>query len=576
MGAVQRKTLGSALHVGRFLRRGDVLIVIGILVFIYAGIRLASPYAVVGPDVDLNPSSLPWYALLSLVRMTASYLLSLSFTLVFSYLAARNRTAERIMMPILDVLQSVPILSFLPVVLLVLTTIFPSRFGVEVTAVVLIFTSQAWNIAYSFHQSLRTAPSDLQEASQNFRLNWWYRLRYLELPFGMRGLLWNSVVSWANGWFFLMAAETFRVNNRDFRLLGLGSYLQKAADAKDTGAIILGSVVLVAIIVLLDQFVWQPLIAWSERFRVDLVSNDEPARSWFYEWMSKSWLAQGLTTLILTPLSEYLDRRLGGKLQVSAESPNAARNRTIWRVVRILFTVLIIGVLAYGVFRIAGRLLSLPIDKWGQIAGATLASTIRVFAASVLCLVWTLPVGVWIGTNPRLSGILQPIVQSVAAVPATAFFPVLVLYFVSLPAGLDISAVLLMMLGTQWYLLFNVIAGASALPQELKDAARLYKITGWEQWRTLILPALLPYIITGLNIVGGGAWNASIVAEYTEFGSRVYSVPGLGSIIADATARADYDMLLAATLTMIVTVVAINGIVWQRLHHIAEEKYRIE
>jgi len=576
MGAVQRKTLGSALRVGRFLRRGDVLIVIGILVFIYAGIRLASPYAVVGPDVDLKPSSLPWYALLSLVRLTASYVLSLVFTLVFSYLAARNRTAERIMMPILDVLQSVPILSFLPVVLLVLTTLFPSRFGVEVTAVVLIFTSQAWNIAYSFHQSLRTAPTDLQEASMNFRFNWWYRLRYLELPFGIRGMLWNSVVSWANGWFFLMAAETFRVNNRDFRLLGLGSYLQKAADTKDTGAIILGSVVLVAIIVLLDQLVWQPLIVWSDRFRIDLVSSDEPARSWFYDWMSRSWLAQGLSNLVLTPLGEYLDRRLGGAAQIRTEVPASPTTRLIWRIVRTLLTLLIAGVLAYGVFKIAGRMISLPIERWGQIAGATLASTIRVIAASILCLVWTLPVGVWIGTNPRLSGILQPIVQSIAAVPATAFFPVLVLYFVNLPLGLNGSAVLLMMLGTQWYLLFNVIAGASALPQELKDAARLYKITGWAQWRTLILPALLPYIITGLNIVGGGAWNASIVAEYTEFGNKVYSVPGLGSIIADATARADYDLLLAATLTMIVTVIAINGIVWQRLHHIAEEKYRMD
>jgi NitT/TauT family transport system permease protein len=366
------------------------------------------------------------------------------------------------------------------------------------------------------------------------------------------------------------------VNNRDFRLLGLGSYLQKAADAKDTGAIILGSVVLVAIIVLLDQFVWQPLIVWSERFRVDMVSNDEPARSWFYEWMSRSWLAQGLNNLVMTPLSEYLDRKLGGPMRLPVESANNARTQLIWRVVRTVITLAVFGVLAYGTFKIAGRLLALPIERWAEIAGATAASAVRVIAASVLCLAWTLPVGVWIGTNPRLSGILQPLVQSIAAVPATAFFPILVLYFVNLPLGLDLSAVLLMMLGTQWYLLFNVIAGASALPQELKNAAKLYKITGWEQWKTLILPALLPYIITGLNIVGGGAWNASIVAEYTEFGSRVYSVPGLGSIIADATARADYDMLLAATLTMIVTVVAINGIVWQRLHRMAEEKYRID
>jgi NitT/TauT family transport system permease protein len=575
MGVTQRKTLGSAQPIGRFLRRGDILIVLALLVFIYAGIRLASPTSVIGPEINLAPSSLPWYALLSLMRMSASYLLSLSFALVFGYVASRSRTAERVMMPILDVLQSVPLLSFLPVVLLILTTVFPQRVGIEITAVVLIFTSQAWNIAYSFHQSIRTAPRDLQEAASNFRMNWWYRLRYLELPFGIRGLLWNSVVSWANGWFFLMAAETFRVNERDFRLFGLGSYLQRAAEQQDGTAILLGAVTLIAIIIMLDQFVWQPLLAWAERFRTDLVENDEPPRSWFYDLMSRSFLAQWFHDWVLTPLGEFLDRRLGATHRAVPPTPSA-RRITLWRVLRVVITLAAFGVLAAGVVGVVGQLLSLSAERWGEILTATAYTSLRIAVASLLGLLWTVPVGVWIGTNPRLSAGLQPIVQSVAAVPATAFFPVLVLYFVNLPFGLNGAAVLLMMLGTQWYLLFNVIAGASALPQELKDAARLYKITGWNQWRTLVLPAILPYIITGLNIVGGGAWNASIVAEYTEFGNKVYSVPGLGSIIADATAKADYDMLLAATLTMIVTVVAVNTFVWQRVHHWAEEKFRLD
>jgi NitT/TauT family transport system permease protein len=575
MGLMQRKTLGTAQPIGRFLRRGDVLIVLALLVFIYAGIRLASPTSVVGPQIDLHPSSLPWYALMSLLRMSASYGLSLSFALVFGYVASRSRTAERVMMPILDVLQSVPLLSFLPVVLLVLTTLLPQRIGIEVTAVVLIFTSQAWNIAYSFHQSLRTAPRDLQEASSTFRMNWWYRLRYLELPFATRGLLWNSVVSWANGWFFLMAAETFRVNERDFRLLGLGSYLQRAAEEQDGTAILLGSVTLIAIIILLDQFVWQPLLAWAERFRTDLTENEDPPRSWFYDLMSRSFLAQGIYELLLTPLGEFLDRRLGRAIKPTAPAV-VGRKFTPWRVLRAMLILAAMGVIGVGMVGVVGQLLSLSLDQWGGLLSATASSALRIAIASLLGLLWTVPVGVWIGTNPRLSGILQPIVQSVAAVPATAFFPVLVLYFVNLPFGLNGAAVLLMMLGTQWYLLFNVIAGASALPQELKDAARLYKISGWNRWRTLILPAILPYVITGLNIVGGGAWNASIVAEYTEFGGKVYSVPGLGSIIADATAQADYNVLLAATLTMIVTVIAINTLVWQRLHHWAAEKYQVE
>lgn len=575
MGVTQRKTLGTAQPIGRFLRRGDVIIVLALLVFIYAGIRLASPTSVIGPEINLAPSSLPWYALLSLMRMSASYLLSLSFALVFGYVASRSRTAERVMMPILDVLQSVPLLSFLPVVLLILTTVFPQRVGIEITAVVLIFTSQAWNIAYSFHQSIRTAPRDLQEAASNFRMNWWYRLRYLELPFGIRGLLWNSVVSWANGWFFLMAAETFRVNERDFRLFGLGSYLQRAAEEQDGVAILLGSVTLIAIILLLDQFVWQPLLAWAERFRTDLVESEEPPRSWFYDLMSRSFLAQWFHDWVLSPLGEFLDRRLGATHR-ALPPPTSARRITAWRVLRVVITLAALGVLGAGLVGVVGQLLSLSLERWGQILSATASSSLRIAVASLLGLLWTVPVGVWIGTNPRLSAVLQPIVQSVAAVPATAFFPVLVLYFVNLPFGLNGAAVLLMMLGTQWYLLFNVIAGASALPQELKDAARLYKITGWNQWRTLILPAILPYIITGLNIVGGGAWNASIVAEYTEFGNKVYSVPGLGSIIADATAKADYDMLLAATLTMIVTVIAVNTFVWQRVHHWAEEKFRLD
>jgi len=571
MNIVRRNLLGAVQPGERSFGAGDIIIVVGLMALLYAGVRLASPTPVVGPEIDLSPAALPWYAFMSLMRMTASYLVSLAFAFSFGYVAARSHTAERVMLPILDVLQSVPLLSFLPVVLLVLTTIIPGRLGVEASAVILIFTSQAWNIAYSFHQSVRTAPRELQEASAIFHWNWWYRLRHLELPFGIPGLLWNSIVSWANGWFFLMAAETFRVGERDFRLPGLGSYLQRAADQGNGEAILLGFITLVLLVVLLDQLVWRPLLVWAEKFRADLTENDSPPTSWFYDLVAHSRLAEILMGITLTPLIGLLDRRLGKPARQVNKTNGTHR---VQAGIRIVVLLIVIGLIGYGAVQCAEMLAGLSREAWGQILVATLASTGRVVAAMVIGLLWTVPVGVWIGTNPRLSGILQPIIQSIAAVPATALFPVLVLFFVSLPFGLDIAAILLMLLGTQWYLLFNVIAGVTALPQELKDAARLFRVDGWSRWRTLILPALFPYIITGMNVAGGGAWNASIVAEYTQYNNHVYTVSGLGAIISQSTASGNFAMLLAATLTMIITVVGVNQFLWQRLHHISEEKYR--
>jgi NitT/TauT family transport system permease protein len=569
MGYLRQRTLGKAPSVER-PRVGDVLIVVGIVAVLYAGTRLATPNPVIGPEINLSPAALPYYGLLSLGRMAASYVLSLAFAVTFGYFAAKSRPAERIMMPILDILQSVPLLAFLPVVLLVLTTLLPQRIGVEVSAVVLIFTSQAWNIAYSFYQSVRTVPHELQEASDVYKFNWWYRLRYLELPFGLNGLLWNSVVSWANGWFFLMAAETFRIGDRDFRLLGLGSYLQAAAEAGDGTAILFGFGTLVLLVVMLDQLLWRPLLSWANKFRVDLVENDDPPTSWFYNLLERSRIAVGITEYLIVPIVRLLDRRFGGARKL--ESQPRKRRFGIGRLI-LIGAVL---VLIYGIIQTAGSLVALPPESWGNILTATLATGARVAVAAIIGLLWTIPVGVLIGTNPRLSSILQPVVQVMAAIPATALFPVIVLFMVNLPAGLDGAAVLLMLLGTQWYLLFNIIAGASTIPQDLTDITRMYRITGWERWRTLILPAIFPYIITGLNIAGGGAWNASIVAEITEYKGAIYKVHGLGSIITQSTATGDYNMLLAATLAMILTVIGLNYFVWNRLHHYAAEKYRLD
>ncbi len=576
MNAVRRNALGTAQPGGRIFGPADILIVVGLAVLLYAGLRLAIPYPtpVIGPDINLSTSALPWYAMLSLTRMAVAYFLSLSFSLVYGYVAARNRSAEKVMMPILDVLQSVPILSFLPVVLVSLTAILPQNIAVEIAAVVLIFTSQAWNLTFSFYQSVRTVPGDLQEASLTFRMNWWYRLRHMELPFAAIGLLWNSVMSWAGGWFFLMAAETFKVGDRDFRLPGLGSYLQKAANEGNSGAIVLGVAVLVLLVVLLDQLVWRPLLAWAEKFKIEMVENDNPPTSWFYELINRSHLADSFTRHVFLPLIKSLDRRLGGALSAAATPEPRAPG---WRsVVRIVILVGVVAAFAFGGFRAVQLLATLPVQEWGRIAVAALATGARVSAALVIALLWTVPVGVAIGTNPRLASFLQPGVQILASIPATALFPIILLILVDLPFGLNSAAILLMLLGTQWYVLFNVIAGATALPQDLRDIARMFKIDGWARWRTLILPALFPYLITGLITAGGGAWNASIVAEYAEFNNRTYAVTGLGALISQATASADYSLLLAGTLTMILVVIMLNRFFWRRLYRLAEEKYRMD
>lgn len=572
MNVISRKPIGLGIASGRVFGLADAVVLLGLAAGLYAAVRLASPNPILGPEINLDAAALPWYTLLSLGRMTASYLLSLAFALAFGYVAARSRAAERVMMPILDILQSVPLLSFLPVVMVLLTTLLPQRVGIEAASVVLIFTGQAWNLAYSFYQSNRTLPEELLEASGVFRMNWWYRLRHAELPFGVNGLLWNSVVSWANGWFFLMAAETFRVGNQDFRLPGLGSYLQAAADQGNGGAIALGFGALVLVIVLLDQLVWQPLLAWANKFSSDLTTNDEERESWFFDLLGRSRIATGLTSFFANWAFRRLDRRFGGP----AKHIVRPESRGAWRFVRWAIGAAALGGIALGVVQLMSSLLSLPLATWGEIGVAALSTAGRVAIALVIGLAWTLPVGVLIGTNPRLASRLQSLVQIAAAVPATAFFPVLVLLFVRLPAGLDIAAVLLMLLGTQWYLLFNIIAGASALPQNLKDITRMFRLKGGQRWRTLILPSLFPYIVTGLNIAAGGAWNASIVAEYTQYNNAVYSVTGLGATIAHATARADYTLLLAATLTMIVTVVLTNRLIWNRLHEYAQEHYRMD
>jgi NitT/TauT family transport system permease protein len=556
---------------------GDAVIVLGIAAILYAGIRLAIrvPVVIAGPDVSLSPIALPWYALLSVGRMAAAYFLSMLFSLFYGYAAARNRTARTVLMPLLDVLQSVPILSFLPVVLLSLSAFLPQGFAAEAAAIVLIFTSQVWNMTFSFYQSMTTIPSEMREAAAVFRFNPWLRFKAVELPFAAIGLLWNSMMSWSGGWFFLMAAEIFNVGSRDFRLPGLGSYLQTAANQGDLHAVFLGLGTLILVIVLLDQVVWRPLIAWSNRFKVDMVEGDEPPRSWFLDVISRAWLVEQFGTRLWRPFSEWVDRGFQRRANDVIASPElSAEPRQSRLAIGILGVFLLVAL--YGGYRAATLLATLSGSAWMELGRGLVATSLRVSVALVITLIWTVPVGVLIGTNRRLATVLQPVVQVVAAIPATALFPIVLLALLNIPGGLNIAAVLLMLMGTQWYLLFNVIAGAAAIPQDLRDTTDLLRLPSLDRWRTLILPALFPYIITGAITASGGAWNASIVAEYVEFGGQTHSTTGVGALIAQATGSGDYALLLAGTLALVIAVIAVNRAFWRRLYRLAEQRYRME
>ena len=414
--------------------------------------------------------------------MAAAYFLLL-FSLFYGYAAARNRTARTVLMPVLDVLQSVPILSFLPVVLLSLSAVLPQAFAAEFAAIVLIFTSQAWNMTFSFYQSMTTIPTEMREAAAVFRFDPWLRFKTVELPFAAMGLLWNSMMSWSGGWFFLMAAEIFNVGSRDFRLPGLGSYLQTAANEGNLRAVILGVATLVLVIVLLDQFVWRPLIAWTDKFKVDMVEGDEPPRSWFLDLISRAWVIEQFGTRIWRPFSEWVDRgfqrRTSGVIASLEPSGEATASRLA---IGILTAFLLVAL--YGGYRAATLLATLPGSAWADLGKGIVATFLRVSVALAITLIWTIPVGVFIGTNRRLAAILQPIVQVVASIPATALFPVMLLALLQAPGGLNIAAVLLMLMGTQWYLLFNVIAGAAAIPQDLLYTTDLLRLSSLDRWRT--------------------------------------------------------------------------------------------
>jgi NitT/TauT family transport system permease protein len=560
------------------------LIDIAVFLFVFAGIY--GVYAIgrswLGPvaptsHISQSPRALPLYALYSVSRIGIAYALSLVFALGYGYLAARSRRAEMVLIPLLDILQSIPVLSFLPGVMLAMVAIFPHKqIGVELGSILLIFTGQVWNIAFSFYSSLKTQPRDLREAAIIYRFGYWQRFAQLDLPFSTIGLVWNSMMSVAGGWFFLMACEMFVLGDRDFRLPGLGSFLQTAAGNGNTRAILWGLAAMVGVIVLLDQLIWRPVIVWADKFKFEQVESASATPNTLVRLLGRaSFVIRAYRALVL-PITDWLTMTFAvGARHAAAKFSAPKQDRTRRALLIILAAVIFVG-LGVAVYHAVGELSDLHRTDYFDLLRSAALTFLRVNAALLIGALWTVPVGVAIGFNPRLSRIAQPLAQLAASIPATALFPVILLFLIHLRGGLEIAAMTLMLLGTQWYILFNVIAGAMAIPTDLKEAASIFRFGRWDRWRYLILPGIFPYLVTGMVTASGGAWNASIIAEYFHFQGKILSAPGLGSTISRASDAGRFDVLLAATLIMATVVVLINRLVWRRLYRLASSRFKLE
>ena len=431
--------------------------------------------------------------------------------------------------------------------MMAMVALFPGRqLGVEAGAILLIFTGQVWNMAFSFYASLKSVPNEMREAAKVYGFSWWQRFIQMELPFSVIGLVWNSMMSVAGGWFFLMACEMFVLGSRDFRLPGLGSYLQTAASAGDTRSILWGVATMIAVIVLLDQFVWRPVIAWAEKFKVEQVESSDAPRSWVLDLIRHSRSLAQIRKKTVTPLSERVMLYFS-QVRVSDKEEKTSA----WKIWFARFVaVAVVAGIGYGVVRVAMILSGLQKAELQEAGIGLVATFFRVNLALLIGALWTIPAEIAIDFNPRLARIAQPLAQIAASVPATALFPVVLLLLIRVGGGLGVGSILLLLLGTQWYILFNVIAGAIAIPTDLKECCSVFQLRGIERWKKLILPGIFPYLVTGMITASGGAWNASIVAEYFHFKGHIYTTTGLGATISQVTDAGNFDLLLAATIAM--------------------------
>ncbi len=542
-----------------------VLLLLGAVLasFIAAGREWARPLAR-EVAIDTSLSALPRYTLFSLCRGLTAYVLSLGFTIVYGTMAAHSRRAERVLIPVLDVLQSIPVLSFVPGLVLGLVALFPdSNVGLELACVLAIFTGQVWNMTFSYHASLRAIPRELAEVGRLFGFGFRKRLLTLEIPSAMIGLVWNSMMSMAGGWFFLTVVESFRLGGRPYRLPGLGSYMAAAIETGNGRAILSGAIAMVLMIVLVDRLLWRPLIAWSERFKQEETGAAEKPSSFVYDMIRRSRL--------LARVRPWLRRKgdAGTSVAAGAARPTAVVRQVLARAVAAAALVLVL----WGGSRLALLLLGLGAADWLRILRALGFTALRVLAAVALAAAWAVPVGIAIGRSPRAARVVQPLIQVAASFPAPMLFPLVAPALAAAGVGGNPVAIALMLLTTQWYILFNVVAGAAAVPHDLREVAAVFGLRRPARFALLYLGAVFPFLVTGIVTAAGGAWNASIVAEAVHYRGGQMAVDGIGALIASSFDKGDDALLAASTVALSALLVLVNRFLWRRLYRLSDQRF---
>ena len=567
----------SVEQVARGITRWDalaVLLTLGILVFFAEASRhLLQPLSELRQaPISLAPENLPEYAARTTLRMLLALLLSLVFTFTYATLAAKNRRAGVILVPLLDILQSVPILGFISVTVVFFMSLAPGRvLGAEFAAIFAIFTSQAWNMAFCFYQSLRTVPTELDEASRTFQLPRWMHFWRVEVPFAMPQLIWNMMMSMSGSWFFVVASEAISVGNTTVTLPGVGSYIALAIEQKNLGAVSWAILTMLVVILLYDQLLFRPLVAWADRFRFEQQAGVPPPRSFVLDVLRHSRLVAAL----MRPLARLWRRSF--QLRIFAPSKRvavAADSRRRWG--DWLWTAIVAALALLALWRVEQFVLtSLTLPEVGRAALVGLATLTRVLVLIAIASAIWVPVGIYVGMRPRVAQLIQPVAQFLAAFPANVLFPIAVSGIVAFRLDPDIWLSPLMILGTQWYILFNVVAGASAIPSEVRDVGTNLQLRGWLWWRKVALPAVFPYYLTGAITASGGSWNASIVAEAASWGDTKLQASGLGAYIAQATEAGDLPRIVLGIAVMSLYVVVINRLFWRPLYWYAERKFRL-
>lgn len=566
--------------ISRFINVWDLLLLIAVIFCLFflskAGSQMAIPYALGEPlPISLNPNELPFYALRTVLRMFIALGISLLFTLAVGTLAAKNKRCERIIIPLIDVLQSVPVLSFLAITVTGFIQLFPgSLLGPECAAIFVIFTAQVWNITLSFYQSLKTMPHELKEVAAVFQLSAWQRFWKMELPHSLSGLLWNMMMSMSASWFFVVLSESIAVAHQHIRLPGVGSYIGLAIHDGNLQAIGYAIMTMVIVIFIYDQILFRPLIAWSEKFKLDASPTDEPYESWFLDWLRKSKLAEQFGFLLGFLKDKLINFKWFSRSVATAELSETYKTHPL---VDWFWQLLVWSVFCFAAYRLY-LFIAPTIGMRGlmHVAVLGLATSCRVIVLIVVSsLIW-IPVGVWVGGRPKWVQAVQPLIQLAAAFPANLFYPLFVIAIVQFKLNVEVWVTPLMILGTQWYILFNVIAGTAKIPRDLNLAVANFGVKGVLWWRKLALPAIFPFYITGAITAAGGAWNASIVAEWVSWGSTTLQATGLGAYIQASTYEGQFPQIALGTAMMCVYVLLFNQLLWRPLYRLAETRFKYD